>query len=68
MNQKNQKKFFIAAAVVFLILLLYASYDMGTRTTFPGTKSHTVVDREDHPECTENTKDTVSNLTLKPKN
>ncbi len=27
-------------AAVFLILLLYASYDIGTRTTFPGRKGH----------------------------
>jgi hypothetical protein len=25
-------------AIIFLLLLLYASYDMGKRTTFPGSK------------------------------
>jgi hypothetical protein len=32
------KKIFAAFAVIFLILLIYASYDISTRTTFPGSK------------------------------
>ncbi len=41
-------------AAVFLVLLLYASYDIGSRTTFPGRKGHLRNDlenrlREDRP-------------------
>lgn len=32
------KKVFLAIAAVFLLLLLYASYDISQRTTFPGSK------------------------------
>jgi hypothetical protein len=35
----RSKKIFIVIAIVFMILLLYASYDIGSRTTFPGSKS-----------------------------
>jgi hypothetical protein len=35
----RSKKVFVAIAVVFLILLAYASYDISTRTSFPGSKS-----------------------------
>jgi len=34
----RSKKVFAALAVVFMILLLYASYDISRRTTFPGSK------------------------------
>jgi hypothetical protein len=34
----RQKKIFVLLAVVFLVLLFYASYDIGRRTTFPGSK------------------------------
>jgi hypothetical protein len=34
----KQKKIFLAAAFCFLGLLLWASYDISTRTTFPGRK------------------------------
>jgi hypothetical protein len=34
----KSKKIFAALAVVFFILLFYASYDISTRTTFPGSK------------------------------
>ncbi|MBX2894155.1 MAG: hypothetical protein KF763_01840 [Cyclobacteriaceae bacterium] len=34
----RSKKVFAGLAVVFVILLLYASYDISTRTTFPGSK------------------------------
>jgi hypothetical protein len=34
----NSKKIFLIVAVVFIVLLIYASYDIGTRTTFPGSK------------------------------
>lgn len=35
----RSKKIFVAIAAVFVILLAYASYDISTRTTFPGSKS-----------------------------
>jgi len=34
----KSKKIFLAAAIVFFALLFYASYDIATRTTFPGSK------------------------------
>jgi hypothetical protein len=34
----RQKRVFIGVCVAFLILLLYASYDIANRTTFPGSK------------------------------
>jgi hypothetical protein len=34
----RSKKVFTGLAVVFVILLLYASYDISNRTTFPGSK------------------------------
>lgn len=34
----KSKKIFAGLAVVFAILLLYASYDISMRTTFPGSK------------------------------
>jgi hypothetical protein len=33
-----QKRVFIGISVAFLILLLYVSYDIANRTTFPGSK------------------------------
>ena len=33
------KKVFYTLAVIFVILLSYASYDISKRTTFPGSKS-----------------------------
>lgn len=34
----RSKKIFLVIVVVFAILLGYASYDIGRRTTFPGSK------------------------------
>lgn len=34
----RSKKIFLSAAVAFFVLLFYASYDISTRTTFPGSK------------------------------
>ncbi|HTF21408.1 MAG TPA: hypothetical protein VK658_25195 [Chryseolinea sp.] len=34
----KQKKVFRAIAIVFALLLGYASYDIASRTTFPGSK------------------------------
>jgi hypothetical protein len=35
----RSKKIFLSIAVVFLIMLAYASYDISSRTSFPGSKS-----------------------------
>jgi hypothetical protein len=32
------KKIFLIIAVIFVILLVYASYDISRKTTFPGSK------------------------------
>jgi hypothetical protein len=34
----KSKKIFLGVAVVFFVLLFYASYDIANRTTFPGSK------------------------------
>jgi len=34
----KSKKIFLVVAAVFFILLIYASYDISSRTTFPGSK------------------------------
>jgi heme/copper-type cytochrome/quinol oxidase subunit 3 len=34
----RSKKIFLGAVVLFFVLLFYASYDISTRTTFPGSK------------------------------
>lgn len=34
----KSKKIFLGCAIVFFVLLFYASYDISTRTTFPGSK------------------------------
>jgi hypothetical protein len=34
----RSKKIFALFGAVFVILLAYASYDIGSRTTFPGSK------------------------------
>ena len=34
----RSKKIFLGAVIVFFALLFYASYDISTRTTFPGSK------------------------------
>jgi len=34
----KQKKVFRLIAILFAVLLAYASYDIGRRTTFPGSK------------------------------
>lgn len=37
-NMSRSKKIFLVIVVVFFGLLFYASYDISTRTTFPGSK------------------------------
>ncbi|WKZ58120.1 MAG: hypothetical protein QY309_09585 [Cyclobacteriaceae bacterium] len=34
----RSRKIFLGFAIVFLVLLFYASYDIATRTTFPGSR------------------------------
>jgi hypothetical protein len=34
----RSKKIFLVFVVIFVILLGYASFDIGSRTTFPGSK------------------------------
>jgi hypothetical protein len=34
----KRKKIFLGFTVIFLLLLFFASYDIGRRTTFPGSK------------------------------
>jgi hypothetical protein len=37
--QKN-KKIFLFLFVVFMLVILYVSYDISSRTTFPGSKGN----------------------------
>ena len=37
--QKN-KKIFLALFVLFMLIILYVSYDISKRTTFPGSKGN----------------------------
>ena len=37
-SMSRNKKVFLIFAVVFFMLLFYASYDISKRTTFPGSK------------------------------
>ena len=34
----RSKKWFVGSAIIFLLLLAYASYDIASKTTFPGSK------------------------------
>jgi hypothetical protein len=55
------KKVFIFLVVVFIIFLGWASYDIATRTTFPGSKPQLrerLKERFDKP--TENLEDTLN--------
>lgn len=38
MGMSRQKKWFAVLAAIFVLLLLIVSYDIGRRTTFPGSK------------------------------
>jgi len=35
---QKSKKIFLVVAVIFFALLIYASFDISSRTTFPGSK------------------------------
>lgn len=37
-NMSKSKKIFLVVAAIFFLLLIYASYDISSRTTFPGSK------------------------------
>jgi len=37
-HMSKSKKIFLVFAAVFFALLIYASYDISSRTTFPGSK------------------------------
>jgi hypothetical protein len=38
---KNKpKKIFIVVSIIFLMIMLYISYDISRKTTFPGSKKH----------------------------
>lgn len=43
-TMSRQKKVFLIVAAIFLALLLYASYDIGRRTTFPGAEKPDTTD------------------------
>jgi hypothetical protein len=38
MRPTRQKRIFLGIAILFVLLLGYASYDIASRTTFPGSK------------------------------
>jgi hypothetical protein len=59
----KSKKVFAAAAVVFLILLIFASYDISRRTTFPGSKPQL----KERLKQTYGGKDTLKSDSLAPK-
>lgn len=37
-SMTRSKKIFLGLAIIFFLLLAYASYDISSRTTFPGSK------------------------------
>jgi len=37
-TMSKSKKIFLVVAAIFFLLLIYASYDISSRTTFPGSK------------------------------
>lgn len=37
---KNSKKLFLVLAGLFLLIILYISYDISTKTTYPGSKKN----------------------------
>jgi hypothetical protein len=37
-TMSKSKKIFLMVASIFFLLLIYASYDISSRTTFPGSK------------------------------
>ena len=56
----RSKKLFLIASTVFIALLIWASYDISTRTTFPGSKPQLKERiRDNYTEESENVKDTI---------
>ena len=37
---KKSKKFFLVLAGLFILIILYISYDIASRTTYPGSKGN----------------------------
>ena len=48
LTRQNQKKIFLWCTAIFLVLILYASYDISRRTTFPGSKRQLEERIKDH--------------------
>jgi hypothetical protein len=40
MAMTKQKRIFLVAAVIFLLIMLLIGYDISRRTTFPGQKTY----------------------------
>lgn len=49
----RSKKIFFAFAIVFFLMLVYVSYDISTRTTFPGSKPQLKERLENKPATTD---------------
>jgi len=56
----RSKKIFAAIAAIFVLLLIYASYDISRRTTFPGSKPQL----QERLKRTYTTKDSIKTDTL----
>lgn len=58
---RRSKKLFLFIAIIFFALLIWASYDISTRTTFPGSKPQLKERIKDnyYIEEPENVKDTI---------
>ena len=37
---KKSKKLFLALAIIFLVVIFYISYDIASKTTYPGSKGN----------------------------
>ena len=44
---QRSRKIFIAFVIVFVLFLAYASYDFGRRTSFPGSKPPSEIEKAD---------------------
>jgi hypothetical protein len=61
---KQSKKIFIGLGAFFLVLLIYASYDISQRTTFPGSKSKPGEEMKDGPLQNDTTKQDTLRTTM----
>ena len=64
---KKSKKVFIILALLFFALMIYISYDISSRTTFPGSKPQ-LKERLMGGEQNENTPDTVQTDSVRTNN